>query len=54
MVLSAFLSFFGLFATVIYPNRLFLHPNTAADLLATFLPGLFLPFISIFRVSFPV
>jgi len=31
------------------PNRMFLHPNAAADWLTTILPGFFLPIISIFR-----
>lgn len=49
IVTSAFLTFFGAFATVIYPNRMFLHPNAAADVLAAVLPSFFLPLVAIFR-----
>lgn len=49
IIMSAFVSFFGLFASVIYPNRMFLHPNAAADWLTTILPVFFVPLISIFR-----
>lgn len=49
VVMSSFVSFFGLFASVIYPNRAFLHPHAAADLLTTLLPAFFIPLISIFR-----
>lgn len=49
VVMTAFLSFFGAFAGFIYPNRMFLHPNAAADWLTTILPVFFLPLISIFR-----
>ena len=49
IIMSAFVSFFGLFASVIYPNRMFLHPNAAADWLTTLLPVFFVPLISIFR-----
>jgi len=47
--MSAFLTFFGSFAWFIYPNRLLLHPNVAADFLAAALPSFFLPLIAIFR-----
>jgi len=49
VVMSSFIAFFGAFAGLIYPNRMFLHPNAAADWLTTILPGFFLPIISIFR-----
>ena len=49
IIMSAFVSFFGLFASVIYPNRLMLHPNAAADWLTKLLPVFFVPIISIFR-----
>ena len=56
IVMTAFLSFFGAFAGIICkqssnilyvlmiidPNRLFLHPNGAADYLASVLPVFFL------------
>jgi AAA family ATP:ADP antiporter len=44
-----FLTFFGLFATVIYPARAMLHPNAAADYLLTILPSAMFPLVSIFR-----
>jgi AAA family ATP:ADP antiporter len=31
------------------PNRMYLHPNAAADLLTTLLPQFFYPLIAIFR-----
>lgn len=34
-----FLVFFGLFATVIYPNHELLHPTTSADYMQSFLPA---------------
>lgn len=49
LVMSSFLAFFGAFAGVIYPNKDLLHPNAAADWLATVLPAFFLPLIAIFR-----
>jgi len=49
LVMSSFITFFGAFAGFIYPNRMFLHPNAAADWLTTILPVFFLPIISIFR-----
>ncbi|KAJ1422231.1 putative ATP/ADP translocase [Ochromonadaceae sp. CCMP2298] len=49
VVMTGFLTFFGAFASIIYPNRMFLHPNAAADYLSLVLPGVFLPLISIFR-----
>ncbi len=49
LITSLFTAFFGLFATLIYPNRMFLHPNAAADVLTTLLPAFFVPLIAIFR-----
>ena len=49
LITSLFTTFFGLFATLIYPNRMLLHPNLTADWLATLLPAFFLPLIAIFR-----
>jgi|EP00670_Eutreptiella_braarudii_P005887 AAA family ATP:ADP antiporter len=48
-LLSVFLTFFGMFALFLYPNRGFLHPHIAADNLAAMLPGSFSAPISIFR-----
>jgi AAA family ATP:ADP antiporter len=48
-VMTCFLTFFGAFAGVIYPNRSFLHPNIWADWAATVAPAFFLPFIAIIR-----
>lgn len=48
-IMSFFVSFFGLFASVIYPNRMYLHPNVAADWLTSILPAFFVPPIAIFR-----
>ena len=36
--IAPFIIFFGLFATVIYPNRELLHPTTSADLMQSLLP----------------
>jgi AAA family ATP:ADP antiporter len=49
VIMASFLSFFGAFATIIYPNRNFLHPNAAADFLTKILPTFFVPLIAIFR-----
>ena len=49
LVMSSFIAFFGAFAGIIYPNRMLLHPNAAADWLVTKLPQFFLPVIAIFR-----
>lgn len=49
LIMSSFLSFFGAFATMIYPNRDLLHPNAAADFLTKVLPPFFVPLIAIFR-----
>mmetsp|Transcript_21216 Transcript_21216/g.35955 ORF Transcript_21216/g.35955 Transcript_21216/m.35955 type:complete len:590 (+) Transcript_21216:68-1837(+) len=48
-VMTGFLTFFGAFAGIIYPNRMLLHPNAAADWLSSFLPAFFLPLVAIFR-----
>lgn len=37
--ITPFLVFFGLFVTVLYPNRAFLHPTTSADYLQSILPA---------------
>ena len=48
-VVTPFLGFFAAFATIIYPNRAFLHPNAAADALTLIAPAFFYPLIAIFR-----
>jgi AAA family ATP:ADP antiporter len=48
-VVTPFLAFFASFATLIYPNRAFLHPNAAADAISLVAPSFFLPLIAIFR-----
>ena len=48
-IVSAFLSFFVTFATVLYPNRNFLHPNGLCDSLAALLPPAFAAPIAIVR-----
>lgn len=48
-ILFPFLAFFASFAGIIYPNRLALHPNAAADVLQGILPAFFAPLVSIFR-----
>ena len=47
--ISPFIIFFGLFATVIYPAREFLHPTMLADKLQDILPAGFMGLISVFR-----
>ena len=47
--IAPFIIFFGLFATVIYPAREFLHPNALADKLQEILPKGFMGIISVFR-----
>lgn len=49
LVMTAFVTFFGAFAGIIYPNRAFLHPNLTADWLLTVAPTFLFPIISIFR-----
>lgn len=46
---SAFLTFFGLFATVIYPNIGFLHPTMTMDRVIAMTPAFFAPFFGIIR-----
>ncbi len=48
-VITPFLIFFGLFALVIYPNRLLLHPVESADWLQSMLPAGFKGVISMYR-----
>lgn len=48
-IVTAFLSFFSLFATVLYPNRSVLHPNALCDVLAAALPAAFAAPIAIVR-----
>uniref|UniRef100_A0A7S3K212 ADP,ATP carrier protein n=1 Tax=Aureoumbra lagunensis TaxID=44058 RepID=A0A7S3K212_9STRA len=48
-IVSSFLGFFALFATILYPARNFLHPNALCDTLATMLPASFAAPIAIFR-----
>jgi len=49
LVMTAFLTFFGAFAGIIYPNIHILHPNQAANYLMTVLPKFLFPVIAIFR-----
>lgn len=49
IMIGSFLSFFILFATVLYPLRDVLHPHETADRLQLWLPQGFQGFISIFR-----
>lgn len=48
-IVTTFLSFFSLFATVLYPNRGALHPNALCDVLAAALPAAFAAPIAIVR-----
>jgi ATP:ADP antiporter, AAA family len=47
--LAPFVIFFGLFATVLYPAKEFLHPNALADKLQATLPQGFMGIIAVFR-----
>jgi ATP/ADP translocase len=47
--MSAFLGFFGAFATIIYPNTHILHPTAACDVIQAALPVFFAPVVAIFR-----
>ena len=49
IVMTAFISFFGAFAGLIYPNIHLLHPNAACDVLQAALPVFFAPIVAIFR-----
>ena len=49
IVMTAFLGFFGAFATVIYPNIHLLHPNAFCDVLQAALPVFFTPVVAILR-----
>jgi ATP/ADP translocase len=49
IVMAAFLSFFGGFATIIYPNIHLLHPNAFCDVLQAALPVFFTPVVAILR-----
>lgn len=48
-IVTSFLSFFSLFALVLYPNRALLHPNGLCDSLAAILPAAFSAPIAIVR-----
>lgn len=48
-VITPFLLFFALFATVLYPNRDLLHPTEAADRLQAILPEGLMGMVAIFR-----
>eukprot|EP00635_Sarcinochrysidales_sp_CCMP3193_P011555 CAMPEP_0118900880 /NCGR_PEP_ID=MMETSP1166-20130328/6815_1 /TAXON_ID=1104430 /ORGANISM="Chrysoreinhardia sp, Strain CCMP3193" /LENGTH=679 /DNA_ID=CAMNT_0006840035 /DNA_START=30 /DNA_END=2069 /DNA_ORIENTATION=- len=48
-IVASFLGFFATFATVLYPNREFLHPNGLCDALAALLPPAFAAPIAIVR-----
>jgi ATP:ADP antiporter, AAA family len=48
-VITPFLIFFALFATVLYPSREFLHPTEAADRLQAVLPEGLMGMVAIFR-----
>jgi ATP:ADP antiporter, AAA family len=48
-VITPFLIFFALFATVLYPNRDLLHPTEAADRLQAVLPEGLMGMVAIFR-----
>ena len=49
VVMSTFIGFFGSFAGLIYPNRMMIHPNAAADAIAKLSPAFLLPVVAIFR-----
>jgi AAA family ATP:ADP antiporter len=47
--ITGFITFFAIFALVLYPNKDILHPTATADALAEILPQGFSGFIAIFR-----
>ncbi len=47
--IAFFISFFALFALVLYPNKDFLHPTVAADALQNFLPSGLTGLVALFR-----
>ena len=47
--IAFFIGFFALFALLLYPNRDFLHPTTAADTLQSILPAGFKGLVALFR-----
>ena len=49
MMLSLFLSYFFLFAFVLYPAKDFLHPQASADALQKILPEGFKGFVAMYR-----
>lgn len=49
VTITTFITFFALFALVLYPCRDALHPTTAADTLANFLPQGFSGLVALFR-----
>ena len=49
IMIGSFLSFFIIFATILYPLRNIIHPHTMADQMQQLLPQGFQGFISIFR-----
>ncbi|MBS0633899.1 MAG: NTP/NDP exchange transporter [Verrucomicrobia bacterium] len=49
IILSLFLSYFAIFAFVLYPNREFLHCHETADKLQALLPAGFKGFIAMYR-----
>ena len=50
MIIGGFISFFILFATVLYPLHDYLHPTTSADALQAMLPAGFKGLVDVYRV----
>lgn len=48
-IVATFLTFFGAFSTLIYPNRMALHPTAWANEVATWAPNILLPVVAIIR-----